>query len=188
MQFVSFAETIDGYVTELHELAEHKRKAAEELGKLLDQNAFALAADPTRPVLAPERDPEVPYLDFAPLDNLAARLKKSAKAYDDRYARLLAGSSRLSAEQSRQLNDLLRGLEATLTNPRGLPGRDWYRHLIYAPGLYTGYGVKTLPGVREAIEQNHWDEANQYVALTAAALAAYCDRLDKAVALLGAGG
>jgi N-acetylated-alpha-linked acidic dipeptidase len=187
MQFGSFADTVDGYVTELHELADHKRKAAEELGKLLDQNAFTLASDPTRPLLAPERDPEVPYLDFAALDNVVSRLKKSAKAYDDRYARLATGSSRLSADQSKQLDELLRGMEGTLTSARGLPGREWYRHLIYAPGLLTGYGVKTIPGVREAIEQSHWDEANQYVVFTAAALTAYCDRLDKATALLGGG-
>jgi len=184
MQFGSFADTVHGYLTELHELLDHKRKSAEELGKLLDQNAFSLTSDPTRPILAPERDPEAPYLDFAPLDNAVARLQKSAKAYDDRYAKLTAGSARLSVEQGKQLNELLRGLEGTLTNPRGLPGREWYKHLIYAPGLYTGYGVKTVPGVREAIEQNHWDEANQYITFTAAALGAYCDRLDRAAALL----
>jgi N-acetylated-alpha-linked acidic dipeptidase len=186
-QFASFADTIDGYLTELHELADHERKAAEELGKLLDQHAFNLAADPTRPVLAPEREPEVPFLDFAALDNVVVRLKKSAKAYDERYTRLQAGSAPLSSERNRQLDELLRGMEGTLTNPRGLPEREWYKHLIYEPGLYTGYGVKTVPGVREAIEQNHWDEANQYVGLTAAALAAYCDRLDKATALLEGG-
>ncbi|MEA3177078.1 MAG: N-acetylated-alpha-linked acidic dipeptidase [Gammaproteobacteria bacterium] len=183
-QFASFADTIDGYLTELHELADHERKAAEELGKLLDQHAFNLAADPTRPVLAPQREPEVPFLDFAALDNVVVRLKKSAKAYDERYTRLQAGSAPLSPERNRQLDELLRGMEGTLINPRGLPEREWYKHLIYEPGLYTGYGVKTIPGVREAIEQNHWDEANQYVGLTAAALAAYCDRLDKATALL----
>src|SRR5262249_40007120 len=111
-----------------------------------------------------------------------------AKAYDDRYARLGAGSLRLSPEAGRQLDELLRGMEGTLVSVRGLPEREWYKHLIYAPGLYTGYGVKTIPGVREAIEQNHWEEANQYAVMTAAALAAYCDRLDKAAALLGAAG
>jgi N-acetylated-alpha-linked acidic dipeptidase len=188
LQFGSFAETVDGYITELHGLADQKRKTAEELGKLLDQNAFTLASDPTRPVLPPEREPEVPYLDFAALDNVVLRLKKSAKAYDDHFAKLGAGSSKLSADQSRELDDLLRGLEGTLMDARGLPGRDWYKHLIYAPGLYTGYGVKTIPGVREAIEQNHFDEANQYIVMTAAALNAYCDRLDKAAALLGGAG
>jgi N-acetylated-alpha-linked acidic dipeptidase len=93
----------------------------------------------------------------------------------------------LSPAQSQQLDELLRGMEGTLLYARGLPGRDWYKHMIYAPGLYTGYGVKTLPGVREAIEQNHWDEANQYAVLTAAALSAYCDRLDQAAALVGRG-
>ncbi len=97
---------------------------------------------------------------------------------------MLSGAARLSAEHNRQLDELLRGMESTLTHPRGLPEREWYKHLIYEPGLYTGYGVKTVPGVREAIEQNHWDEANQYVGLTAAALNAYCDRLDQAAALL----
>ena len=187
LQFAGFAQAVDGYVGELHQLTDQKRKAAQELGKLLDQNAFTLASDPTRPVLAPERDPEVPYLDLAPLDNVAARLKKSAKAYDDLYTKLEAGTSKLTPAQSRELDELLRGMEGTLLYAHGLPGRDWYEHLIYAPGLYTGYGVKTLPGVREAIELNHWDEADHYAVLTAAALTAYCDRLDRAAALLGRG-
>ena len=75
-------------------------------------------------------------------------------------------------------------MEATLTTPRGLPGREWYRHYIYAPGLLTGYGVKTLPGVREAIEDNKWDQANEFAVLTADVLAKYCERLDQATALL----
>ncbi len=188
LHFGSFAETVDGYVTELHELTDHKRNGAAEQARLFEQNAFVLASDPTRPLLAPEREPEVPYLDFAALDNVLVRLKKSAQAYDERYARLLSGGSRLAAEKTRELDDLLRGMEGTLMNARGLPGREWYKHLIYEPGLYTGYGVKTIPGVREAIEENRWDEANQYIGLTAAALAAYCDRLDQAAALLGGGG
>ena len=187
LQFAGFAQAVAGYVSELHELTDQKRKSAEELRKLLDQHAFTLASDPKRPVSAPERDPEVPYLDLAPLDNAAARLEKSAQAYDRLYAKLEVGSSKLSPAQSQQLDELLRGMEGTLLYARGLPGRDWYKHMIYAPGLYTGYGVKTLPGVREAIEQNHWDEANQYAVLTAAALSAYCDRLDQAAALVGRG-
>ena len=185
MQFAGFAETVEGYLQDLHKLADNKREQAEQLARLIDQKAFALAADPTRIVAAPEREPEVPYLDFAPLDNVIARLKKSAKAYDDAYGAQVARGTQLSAAQRNQLNALLRGLEQTLTSPQGLPGRDWYKHLIYAPGLLTGYGVKTLPGVREAIESNRWDEANRFSALTAGALTKYCDRLDQATALLG---
>lgn len=185
MQFGGFLDAVQGYVAELHELADQKRKRAEELAKLLDQNAFGLATDPTRRVLPPEREPAVPYFNFAPLDNAVERLKHSARDYDDGYARLLGGQVKLTAAQRQELDSQLLEMESALTDSRGLPGRDWFKHLIYAPGLYTGYGVKTLPGVREAIEQNHWDEANQYAVFTAAALSAYCDRLDKAIRLLG---
>lgn len=181
MEFGSFADTIDGYAKELHELADSKRKQADDLAKLLDKKAFELAADPTRRVEPPQREPEVPSLNLAALDNAVARVKKSAKAYDDAYA---ARGTELSAAQATQLNSLLRGLEATLIDTRGLPGREWYRHYIYAPGLLTGYGVKTLPGVREAIEDNRWDRANQFAVLTADVLAKYCERLDRATALV----
>jgi N-acetylated-alpha-linked acidic dipeptidase len=184
MEFGSFADTVDGYVKELHELADTKRKQADDLARLLDKKAFELAADPTRRVDPPQREPEVPYLNLAALDNAVARVKKSAKAYDDAYAAFTARGTELDATQAAQLNSLLRGLEATLTSKGGLPGREWYRHYIYAPGLLTGYGVKTLPGVREAIEENQWERANQFAVLTADVLAKYCDRLDQATALL----
>jgi N-acetylated-alpha-linked acidic dipeptidase len=187
LQFTGFADTIAGYVEELHKLTEDKRKGAEELDKLLDQNVFVLAADPTRVVLPPAREPAVPYLDFAPLDNAVPRLKASAKAYDALYAKLEAGEIKLSPAQVGELNGLLQGMEQSLTQARGLPGREWFKHLIYAPGMLTGYGVKTLPGVRESIESNQWDVANEYSAATAAVLNAYCTRLDKATELLKKG-
>jgi N-acetylated-alpha-linked acidic dipeptidase len=71
-----------------------------------------------------------------------------------------------------------------LTDPRGLPGRSWYVNLIYAPGLLTGYGAKTLPGVREAIEQGQWQTAEDYARRTADALVAYAAQLDRATAML----
>lgn len=188
MQFGTFAATLDTYLKELHELAATKRKQADELTQLLDKKAFELAADPTRLVAPPQREPEVPYLNLAALDNALARLKKSAKAYDDVYAAFAARGVEMRTAQAAQLNALLRGMEQTLTNARGLPGREWYRHYIYAPGLLTGYGVKTLPGVREAIEENRWEQANQYAVLTADVLTKYCDRLDQATALLARGG
>jgi N-acetylated-alpha-linked acidic dipeptidase len=187
LQFTDFADTIAGYVEELHKLTEEKRKSAEELDKLLDQNVFVLAADPTRVVLPPAREPAVPYLNFAPLDNAVPRLKASAKAYDALYAKLEAGEIKLSPAQVGELNGLLQGMEQSLTQARGLPGREWFKHLIYAPGMLTGYGVKTLPGVRESIESNQWDVANEYSAATAAVLNAYCTRLDKATELLKKG-
>jgi N-acetylated-alpha-linked acidic dipeptidase len=183
-QFGEFAGTVQQYLNELHALADQKRKNAQELSKLLDSKAFELTSDPTRPLLPPQRETAVPQLDFAPLDSVMSRLKSSAQAYDDLYAKVASGSTKLSKGQAKQLDDLLRGMESMLTNPQGLPGRDWYKHLIYAPGLHTGYGVKTVPGVREAIEESQWDAVATYVHLTADALTAYCDRLDKATAIL----
>ncbi len=75
------------------------------------------------------------------------------------------------------MNATLTVLEQSLTDPRGLPGREWYQHMIYAPGMYTGYGVKTLPGIREAIEERRWDEANQYIGVVSRALNAYSERI-----------
>jgi N-acetylated-alpha-linked acidic dipeptidase len=135
-------------------------------------------------VLAPQREPEVPYLDFAPLDNAVAHLGRSARAYDEAYARLVSSGGSLSDAERGQLNGTLRALEQSLTDARGLPGRPWYRHLIYAPGVLTGYGVKTLPGVREAIEQHRYAEANEYVAITAHAIDTYAEHLEAATLLL----
>lgn len=184
LEFGGFATTIDDYLQEVHKLVDEQRSHAQELARLIDRNAFALASDPTRPVLAPEREPETPFLDLASLDNVVVRLKKSASAYDEAYEGIAQGDGSLSPATRTALNGLLQGMEQLLTSERGLPGRSWYRHLIYAPGLLTGYGVKTLPGVREAIEAHRWDEANEYARLTAQALTAYCDRLDQATALL----
>ncbi len=184
LQFTDFAGAITDYVAELHRLADDKRRDAEDLTRLLQENAFSLASDPTHSLAPPARAPEVPYFDFTPLDDVAMRLSRSARAYDDVYARVAAGTVRLSAAQMSELNDLLRAMEQTLTDARGLPGREWYKHLVYAPGSLTGYGAKTLPAVREGIEQERFEEATRYIPITAAVLNAYCDRLDRAAAVL----
>jgi len=187
LEFTAFADTVSDYLGELRKLIEEKRAHAIELDRLLDEKAFVLAADPTRVVLPPQREETVPDVDFAPLESVIARLKTSARAYDAAYGRLVAGELRLSAAQRTELNRLLQGMEQKLTDARGLPGRDWFRHFIYAPGVLTGYGVKTLPGVREAIEGARWAEANQYSAITATVLSRYCDQLDQATRLLERG-
>jgi N-acetylated-alpha-linked acidic dipeptidase len=184
LQFGSFADAVGSYVQELHALQDAKRSHATELNTLIEAGAYELAADPTRPVLAPEPEPPVPYINLAPLDNAVVKLGDSAAAYDAAYRRTVHGEAALDAAQLSTLNGLLQGMEATLTDDRGLPGRPWYRHLVYAPGTLTGYGAKTLPGVREAIEQQRWDDANAYSEITAQALLRYCDRLDQATTAL----
>ena len=89
----------------------------------------------------------------------------------------------LAKKELQQLNKALLTSEQKLGNSDGLPRRDWFKHQIYAPGFYTGYGVKTLPGVREAIEQRRWDDARAYVVRTAKVIEDYADRLDQAAAM-----
>ena len=176
-----FAGSIAAYDDELHKLADGMRAKTLELSKLLDEDAYKLAADPMKPRAAPPWTAEVPYLNFAELDNAIAKLTQSAKAFDAEYTRLAAIDDAVAAQQ--RVNAALTDLEQALTDPHGLPGRDWYQHMIYAPGFHTGYGVKTLPGIREAIEERRWDEANRYIGVVSRSLSAYSARLDHAISV-----
>ncbi|MEO7064523.1 MAG: transferrin receptor-like dimerization domain-containing protein [Dokdonella sp.] len=184
LRFGDFADTVARYTDEVHKLADSERERSMTLDHLLDIDAFKLAADPTLVSVAPPRDGEVPYIDFAPLDNALVRLQRSAKGYDSAYGGAAASGLSLSAAQRQQVNALLQGMEQTLLDAKGLPGRPWFQHFVYAPGMNTGYGVKTLPGVREAIEERQWDEASREVTRTAAVLNAYSARIDQAKAAL----
>ena len=81
-----------------------------------------------------------------------------------------ASRSRLTPDAIRSLNKSVIQSERQLTHEAGLPRRSWYRHLLYAPGFYTGYSVKTMPGVREAMEQKDFAEAEREIVRVAEAL------------------
>jgi len=168
-------------VDEVKKLAETRRELADMQAKSLAADLFRLVDDPTKTNGKPTPLKPVPYFDFAPLENAVDHLKGSAKAYDT----LLEGKgARLSEPVRGALFDLARQAELSLTRDAGLPGREWYKNLIYAPGRDTGYDVKTLPGVREAIEEERWDDVDRYAVLTAGALNAYADKLDEGVRLM----
>lgn len=177
-----FAVSVAGYNEELHKLAEGMRTKTRELSKLLEDESYKLTENPDFPRTPPPRLGEVPYLNFASLDNAVARLEQSAKAFDTEYARLSATSDTGNSGERERVNSTLAVLEQNLMDSRGLPGREWYQHMIYAPGAHTGYGVKTLPGIREAIEERRWDEANQYIGVVSRALNNYSARMDRAIA------
>jgi N-acetylated-alpha-linked acidic dipeptidase len=179
-----FADTISTYLAEVKKLADDRRYEAERQAGLLRDHAFRLAADPTRSSGDPTPLAPVPHFDLAPLESAVDRLKRSAAAYDSALARSGPG---LSPERLARLQAQMQGIDQTLAPDVGLPGRSWYRNLIYAPGRFTGYGAKTLPGVREAIEDRRWADADRYAKLTADALNAYSDRLDQAAAVLNGG-
>ena len=177
-----FAANMVEFDDELHKLSDGMRAKTRELNKLLDDDSFKTTAHPDRPRLPPAREGEVPFLNFAALDNAVSQLEQSAKVFDREYARLAATDDVKSTTQRERINAMLTTLEESLTETHGLPGREWFRHMIYAPGAHTGYGVKTMPGIREAIEERRWDEANQYIGVVARVLNGYSARLDRAVA------
>ncbi len=176
-----FAEEVAVALKEVKKLAVDNREAAEKQAALLNDHVFALTADPSKPSGAPTVLKPVPPFDFTPLDSAVARLAKSAKAYDDALA---ANGAALSPDRLAHLQALMQNIDQTLTPDAGLPRRTWFKNLIQAPGTLTGYGTKTLPVVREGIEQERFDEAARFIPLTADALNAYSDRLDQATAVL----
>src|SRR5437867_396739 len=147
------------------------REKSEEDNRLLRDRTLVLAADPQQTYVPPEAREAVPYVNFAPLQNALERVQQSARAFD--RARTGREGRPLSPEAQKALDVILMAAEQALTRPEGLPVRPWFRHQVYAPGLYTGYGVKTLPGVREALEQKNWSEAEQQIAATAQVLTAH---------------
>jgi N-acetylated-alpha-linked acidic dipeptidase len=181
VQAGDFAEAMARDVADLKKLADKKRKdAAIQLAMLRDRS-FDLSADPTKTHGDPTPPKPVPKIGFAALDKAVARLKTSAQKYD---AAAAAHFAHLPAAKRDVLRALMNNIDQTLTADVGLPGRNWYRNLIWAPGRNTGYGVKTLPGVREGIEDERFDDAIRYVRLTADALNAYSARLEEATRIL----
>ena len=179
-----FAEAVSGYLDEITKLLVAKHAEAQTQAALIREGAYRLAADPTKSSRPPAPLQAVPAIDLAPLASAVQRLNQSAAAYDAAIADHGAG---LPPDRLATLQALMQGIDQTLAVDAGLPGRPWYRNLVYAAGRFTGYGAKTLPGVREAIEEGRWDDAVRYVGLTAGVLNAYADRLDQATKVLSGG-
>jgi N-acetylated-alpha-linked acidic dipeptidase len=184
LHFTEFATTVSHYVEEIEHLADTMRERTLETDRLISEHAYDLASSRQDPVGPPAQEAQVPYLNFAPLKNAAAELAKSARACDEAYAKALSDASRLPPAKRAEINSLILTSEQQLLVARGLPGRSWFQHLVYAPGRHTGYGVKTLPGVREAVEERQFAEATEYVTVTAAALDAYRAQIDRIAAAL----
>src|SRR6185437_9625279 len=170
----AFADTVGKYLEQMQKLSSGIRDKNEQQDKLVGSNAY----------VPPAQAQPAPFLDFSPLQNALVKLKASAAAYDAALAAAQDGGFKLDASKRAALDRQLQGLEQDLQYDGGLPGRPWFKHMIYAPGLYTGYGAKTMPGVREAIDQQQWDTANKYIGIDAQVLGKFSAELDKATALL----
>ena len=179
--FADFADTIHKYTDEVKTLLKNRQDEIRDRNQGLDEGAYEAVSDPRRPLLAPPREGVPPFINFAPLDNALAALDRSADRYSKAIQKFTHGSSQAADSQSLQaLNTRLMQTERRLTNPAGLPRRPWHKHLMYAPGYYTGYEAKTLPGIREGIEEKRYSEAEAEVVKAAKALEDYAAAVDKA--------
>jgi N-acetylated-alpha-linked acidic dipeptidase len=183
--FHNFADTVHSYVGELKKLLKDQQTEIEETNKELDEGVFAATADPKKTSVPPARKAVPPYLNFAPLENADATLTESADRFNKALAATKAkGDLSIDPQTLAEINGLLIQSERKLTSDAGLPGRPWYKHQIYAPGAYTGYGVKTLPAVREAMEQENWKQAEDEVPLVAKVLEDEAALIDSVTKLL----
>ena len=165
--FSNLAETIQTYVKDLQSLRDRRAEQIADRNHAIDEGYYRYTSDPRDPVTAPERQQPAPQLNFAPLLNALDSLKSAASRYDKAYASAVSTGRSLVA---RSVNERLIQAERALTSSEGLKNRPWYVHMLYAPGFYTGYGVKTIPGVREAIEQGQWQDADREIVRAAAAI------------------
>ncbi len=185
--FAAEAESVARYVKEVQELADTRRKEAEEKNRQIEENLPWAVADPKKPFVAPKPEAVPPHFDFSPLQNASDALATAAGAYARALdAALLPGAPSMAPERLKALNTALAGFERSLTSEAGLPGRPWYRHFVYAPGAYTGYAVKTLPAVREALEEKRWSQVNAAAAATAVVIEKAAEQVREATKLLSA--
>ena len=173
-EFTRQADTFSRYLDELKKLMTEKQDDVTERRRQIEEGVFAATNDVRNPGIAPEPpdDEDPPHLNFAPLENAIRELDRAAQDYDEALKNLQGDSTALDRRELKLVNQMMIDSERALGNDAGLPGRPWFRHLIYAPGFYTGYGVKTMPGIRESIEQGHWPDADREIERVAAAIRA----------------
>ncbi len=169
-EYRGFADNVALYVTELEELADSMRTKTERQNRMIEDGTFAAALDPRKALGPPPAKDPVPYFNFAPLKNALDRLQQAAGDFD--------AATNENGVSSEEINKLLYTSERLLTRDEGLDGREWYKHHIYAPGFYTGYGVKTIPGVREAIEQREYEKVEREIDIAAHVLHGMAERIE----------
>ncbi len=177
-EFTHFTSVVKKYANEVINLAGSLREDANRHNMLINNGTYALASNPKNNLKVPEKKASVPYFNFAPLDNALIILT----AQSDNFTKTVNNRS-LSYHSRRNLNTILRNMERALTREHGLPKRPWYKHHIYAPGFYTGYGVKTLPGVREAIEQSEFEQVQAQIDILASVINKFSSKIKEAISL-----
>lgn len=176
--FGNFAETVNGYVGEVIRLMDSMREETKATNQVIANGLLKAVQDPTETFIVPAPKDDVPFLNFAPLQNAMAKLNESVKNYQK-----AAAGKQVAVQTQQSIDQILFKSERALIRNDGLPRRDWFKHQIYAPGFYTGYGVKTLPAIREAIERRDWKEAGEQIAVVAGVIERFAAEIDKAAKL-----
>jgi N-acetylated-alpha-linked acidic dipeptidase len=184
LAFSNYSDTIGRYVNEVIKLSNDERDTIAEKNRRINDKTFEAFDDPSKTFVSPRSEPAAPYLNFAPLQNALARLQESTRNYDKAMSEAASGTRLQSRDVQLSLDNALRRVELAMINENGLPRRSWFKHQIYAPGFYTGYGVKTLPGIREAIEQHKWDEAGDQIGVVATTIEQTAAQIDRVTAIL----
>ncbi|MEK7856990.1 MAG: M28 family metallopeptidase, partial [Acidobacteriota bacterium] len=177
-EFANFSDTVDLYLSEVIKLTESLREETSAMNQMISSGMLKDVQDPSKTFVIPKTKPPVPVLNFTPVQNAVSRLRESARAY-----RSAANGKPAPVSVQNALDEVLYRSERILTRSEGLPRRDWFRHHIYAPGFYTGYGVKTLPGIREAIEQRNWKEAEEQIVIAARMIEQFAVAIDRAAGM-----
>src|SRR5215472_15774232 len=158
--FIDQADTIRTYLKELQKLLKSEQDESKERNLELSEGVFNAISDPQRPMLPPAHLDTPPTINFAPLENGAEALTRAAQHYDAVVRKLNEpGANAIPRDALESLNAKIFQSERLFLTDKGLPGRPWFKHQIYAPGAYTGYAVKTMPAVRESLEQRQWAQA-----------------------------
>ena len=187
LSFANYTDTVGRYVREVAKLAEDTRDEIAEKNRRITDGTYAAVSDPTESYVMPKAEAPAPFINFAPLQNALARLQSSTQKYQAAAVSPSGRAALARKETQAALDRVLMGFERAMTRDEGLPRRPWFKHQVYAPGFYTGYGVKTLPGVREAVEQHDWKEAEAQVTIAAATLERVAAEIERAAALLQGG-
>lgn len=183
-EFSNFSHRVGKYILELTKLADDLRTETEEKNRQIRDKTLEAVLDPTQPYVIPQPREPVPYLNFSPLQNSFTQLQDKEKEYRDAVSALTSKGQTLPREVQMSLDEVLMKTERALTRSDGLPRRSWFKHQIYAPGFYTGYDVKTLPAVREAIEERNWKDVDEQVAIVAKTIDRFTDEIDRATKLV----
>ena len=186
-QFSDFADDVKMYVREVEKFADKQREEIQENNQKLAEGMYEATADPRYSWVTPKKEEVPPHLNFAPLDNAVESLERSSAEYQKALDRVSAnGGAALASASVKEVNEMLIQCEHKLTTPEGLPGRFWYKHELYAPGVYTGYAAKAIPAVREGLEQKKWKEAEESAARVAKVLESEAQHISAAAVKLSA--